>query len=303
MIRILLIIILSAFIYPSWALLVLPGICGPEGLWFLSKDAKQDPDYKEAFRSCDRYRNFAAFALAVITLIVVLFALFFSVQIDGRQTNLLLTGIVGFLILIYAVKTVEQQKNTKYMILKRRKEMDSESGKDLSDVSFFSYFKTNKKIAAGTIGLWAIFLFLFLFMLVSTIKPSGYRIENNDTLVIMKKSVLNSKDNRDSFEQFRNIVITCSAPKIPDYTFYNCDNLESIEINGSIIEIGDSAFGLNSSLKQIKLPDTVKKIDDDALIGCTTLEDIYYAGSQSQWKELAKNIEIDYSQVEMHFGG
>ena len=43
------------------------------------------------------YRNFTAFALAVITLIVIIFALYFSVQIDGKSTNLFLTGIVGLL--------------------------------------------------------------------------------------------------------------------------------------------------------------------------------------------------------------
>ncbi len=62
------------------------------------------------------------------------------------------------------------------------------------------------------------------------------------------------------------------------------------EISGiKVIGIGNSAFCDCAVLTEICLPKTIKYIENNAFLGCDSLESFYYNGSVRQWKE---NVEF-----------
>ena len=63
--------------------------------------------------------------------------------------------------------------------------------------------------------------------------------------------------------------------QIDPWTFKDCSSLESIDLsNASLTEIPEKAFENCTSLRSVKLPPTVTKIDVDAFSGCRNLEEI-----------------------------
>ena len=63
--------------------------------------------------------------------------------------------------------------------------------------------------------------------------------------------------------------------KLQASLFQKCDGLENIDLSGSrITVIEENAFGECYSLKEVKLPDTVKTIKNDAFTDCKSLEAI-----------------------------
>ncbi|MBQ6553540.1 MAG: leucine-rich repeat protein [Clostridia bacterium] len=64
------------------------------------------------------------------------------------------------------------------------------------------------------------------------------------------------------------VVIEDGVTTIGDYAFYNCQQIESIEIPASVKTIGDSAF-FSAKLKTLVLPEGVEEIGDYAFCECT----------------------------------
>ena len=106
------------------------------------------------------------------------------------------------------------------------------------------------------------------------------------------------------------ITIPDSVTNIGSSTFYNCSSLTSITIPDSVTSIGGCAFGYCSSLTSITIPDSVTSIGGSAFrscdsltsvtisnsvtsIGssafrnCSSLKDVYYSGTQEQWKKIS----------------
>jgi len=83
--------------------------------------------------------------------------------------------------------------------------------------------------------------------------------------------------------------------KIPDgvtkigQVFSNCEKLRSIAIPDGVTLIGNYSFGYCKSLSEINIPGSVTKIMYGAFEGCNDLSDIYYSGTEEQWK----SIEVD----------
>ncbi len=63
---------------------------------------------------------------------------------------------------------------------------------------------------------------------------------------------------------------------IDDYAFYNCFNLEKINLPDTINEIGYRAFLYCQSLKEITIGENVTKLGQDAFYMCTSLKNMYY---------------------------
>ncbi len=108
----------------------------------------------------------------------------------------------------------------------------------------------------------------------------------------------------------RKIIIPDSVSEMGTYAFYGCTNLESIvlSINLDILEDGlfsgcekltaitipDHVNAIHSyvfsgciSLASITMPASVKEIGEDATNRCIRLKDVYYSGTEEQWKKIA----------------
>ena len=66
-------------------------------------------------------------------------------------------------------------------------------------------------------------------------------------------------------------------------------NDSSVIIPDSVTTIGEDAFYQCTSLTSVTIPDSVTSIGKNAFSECTSLTDVYYTGTEEQWK----TIEID----------
>ena len=101
------------------------------------------------------------------------------------------------------------------------------------------------------------------------------------------------------FNKDKSELITYPAGKtdstyiIPDgvtiiaYAFDSCKNLTRVTIPNSVTNIGNGAFEDCTSLTSINIGNSVTSIGNDAFSGCTSLKDVYYTGSQSDWKKIS----------------
>ena len=83
------------------------------------------------------------------------------------------------------------------------------------------------------------------------------------------------------------INIGNSVTSIGNDAFYGCTSLTSVTIPNSVTSIGNSSFYNCTSLTSVGIPDVVTSIDYWAFSGCTSLKDVYYTGSQSDWKKIS----------------
>ena len=68
-------------------------------------------------------------------------------------------------------------------------------------------------------------------------------------------------------------IQTNKLTEIGEYAFYDCDNLEDINIPDGVTRIGNSAFYCNFSLRKINIPSSVTYIAENAF-ACTHLDSI-----------------------------
>ena len=106
------------------------------------------------------------------------------------------------------------------------------------------------------------------------------------------------------------ITIPDSVTSIGNYAFYNCTSLTSVTIPNSVTSIGYSAFDNCTSLTSVTIPDSVTNIGNfmfcgctsltsvtipnsvtsighSAFYNCTSLSDVYYTGSEEEWKKIS----------------
>ena len=101
------------------------------------------------------------------------------------------------------------------------------------------------------------------------------------------------------------VTIPNSVTNIGDSAFSYCGSLTSVTIPNSVTSIGDGTF-YYCNLTSITIPNSVTSIADRAFYNCTSLKDVYYTGSQSDWKKISigsyyndclKNATIHYNWV------
>ena len=99
------------------------------------------------------------------------------------------------------------------------------------------------------------------------------------------------------------ITIPNSVTSIDYAAFSGCSSLTSITISDSVTSIGDDAFEDCSSLTSITIPDSVTSIGDWAFNGCSSLKDVYYSGTQEQWKKISIGSYNGYlTNATIHYG-
>ena len=272
LLRIFLIVFLGVAVRIGINFLCLPGVYGPEGAGFMVEEAKQNPEYRDLAQNYKSYIGFIIFSICIILGFAVIFFCGAAYWIGNRPYNIVFTGIVGLLIMIYVIWTIQFQKKIIEQLQLRNQERSQEEKDGSADSSPISWFRASRKIAFWIAGTWTFFLLLFAGMVFLNISP-GYRIVDGDTLVIQRKAVL-KKQNHESFEQFKTIKIECALVEIPKNAFDFCSKLECVEIPEGTVEIGEEAFFGCYALEKILLPDGLRKIGDGAFSSCQALQEI-----------------------------
>ena len=83
------------------------------------------------------------------------------------------------------------------------------------------------------------------------------------------------------------VTIGSGVTTIGEYAFGDCDSLTSVTIGDSVTTIGDGAFYYCDSLTSIVIPDSVIRIGENAFYWCYRLTDVYYTGTEEQWKMIS----------------
>ena len=97
------------------------------------------------------------------------------------------------------------------------------------------------------------------------------------------------------------INLPSSLTVIRECLFYGCTSLSSIEIPNGISRIEIYAFA-DTGLERITLPDSVTDIWDGAFENCSSLTDVYYLGSEENWKAITIGQgNTDLLRAVMHF--
>jgi len=82
------------------------------------------------------------------------------------------------------------------------------------------------------------------------------------------------------------VMIPDSVTSIDGRAFYECRSLTSVTIPESVISIGELTFSGCSRLTSVTIPDSVAWIHYSAFSDCSSLRDVYYGGSEEQWKRI-----------------
>ena len=89
------------------------------------------------------------------------------------------------------------------------------------------------------------------------------------------------------------VAVPESVTSIGRYAFYDCRILTSVAVPEGVTSIGDYAFMNCSGLKSVTIPESVVSISPYAFKGCAALADVYYGGSEEQWKTISIGDEND----------
>ncbi len=104
----------------------------------------------------------------------------------------------------------------------------------------------------------------------------------------------------DAFENcgFTSISIPGNVKNICEGAFSNCTQLKTVVIKDGVKNIDEYAFADCDNLTSIAIPQSITSMTD-ALYGCDNLTDIYYGGTESEWRdwwvEDLDNVTIHYN--------
>ena len=129
-----------------------------------------------------------------------------------------------------------------------------------------------------------------------------------------------------SCNKLTSLTLPTSVTTLERFSVYACENLKSIKLPSKLDSIGDFAFAYCTSLTEMTVPEGVKVLSANALYECSSLKtlrlpvslaeigsyctvkcdkltDVYYAGTQKQWKL----VKVDSSnpgltKAKMHYG-
>ena len=113
-----------------------------------------------------------------------------------------------------------------------------------------------------------------------------YRLTN----VTIPGRVKRIGDDAFAFTDLKSIIIPDSVTRIGRVAFFACYNLASVTIGNGVKTITESAFR-HCNLTTIKIGKNVKTIEANAFNGIESIPEVYYAGSEAEWKK----ISIDQS--------
>lgn len=133
----------------------------------------------------------------------------------------------------------------------------------------------------------------------------------------------------DAFSSCNNLTsltLPTSVTTLERFSVYACENLKSIKLPSKLDSIGDFAFAYCTSLTEMTVPEGVKVLSADVFYDCSSLKtlrlpvslaeigsyctvkcdkltDVYYAGTQKQWKLVkVDSSNTSLTKAKMHYG-
>ena len=106
-------------------------------------------------------------------------------------------------------------------------------------------------------------------------------------------------------DSLTNIIIPDDVTIIGKDMFRGCISLTNVSLPDNISTIGEWAFFECTSLISISIPSSVTSIGDGAFHQCESLADIYYNGTQEQWREISIGPNNEYltnATIHFHYG-
>ena len=98
-----------------------------------------------------------------------------------------------------------------------------------------------------------------------------------------------------------NLVVPDDVISISDYAFSRCSGITSITIPDSVTSIGNCAFS-SCPLTTLKIGKGLKSIGKNAFNGIKVIPELYYAGSEEEWKGISIDSSNDLIlRANMHY--
>jgi hypothetical protein len=122
---------------------------------------------------------------------------------------------------------------------------------------------------------------------IQTIKDEAYKLKYNIVSVILPGSV--TSIGAYAFEKCINlesIVIPESVTSIAHGAFSWCKSLKSIQLPSKLTYIPWNAFAACENLESVTFSASVTGVGQWAFAGCNSLTDIYYGGTQADWRKI-----------------
>ena len=91
---------------------------------------------------------------------------------------------------------------------------------------------------------------------------------------------------------------------LSEYCFASCKGVTSVTLPDTVEGIMNFAFENCSGLQSITIPASVTLMTTHVFDGCDSLTDIYFGGTEEEWRELADHYGagVDEEKVTVHFG-
>ena len=76
--------------------------------------------------------------------------------------------------------------------------------------------------------------------------------------------------------------------------------METIVLSNQLTILNQYTFTNCSGLTSITIPNSVKKFEDTAFVNCENLSDIYFCGSEDEWRRI-ENVASIPDGIRIHY--